>query len=99
MNGTIGPRQDLELDLDNFSRVLDMNLDLRLDLMEFTGRLIGFPFVNGFYFEIVFFCLVYLLCLDSLRPKGECGIRFGLVVRWRSGVYSPISLRLRASGR
>jgi hypothetical protein len=53
MTGIIGPRQDLELDLANFSRVLDVHLDLRLDLIEFTGRLIGFPFVNGFYFGIV----------------------------------------------
>jgi hypothetical protein len=34
-------------------RVLDMGLDLRLDRIEFTGRLIGFPLVNGFYFGIV----------------------------------------------
>jgi hypothetical protein len=72
MNGTIGPRQDLELDLDNFSRVLDMDLDLRLDLMEFTGRLIGFPFVNGVYLGL-FLGLVYLLvCLERFGPKGEC---------------------------
>jgi len=30
-----------------------MDLDLHLDLMEFTGRLIGFPLVNGVYFGIV----------------------------------------------
>jgi hypothetical protein len=53
MTGIIGPRQDLELHLANFSRVLDVDLDLRLDLMEFTGRLIGLPFVNGFYFGII----------------------------------------------
>jgi len=30
-----------------------MDLDLHLDLMEFPGRLIGLPFVNGFYFGSV----------------------------------------------
>jgi len=48
-----------------------MDLDLHLDLMEFTGRLIGFPLVNGVYLGL-FLCLVYLFCLDSLGPKGEC---------------------------
>jgi hypothetical protein len=39
MSGIIGLRQDLELDLENFSRVLDMDLDFRLDLMEFFGEI------------------------------------------------------------
>ena len=91
---------DLEQDLDNFSRVLDMDLDLHLDLMEFTGRLIGVSLVNGVYLEL-FLCLVYLLvCLERLGPKGECwhgiwpdgfcGVR---------GLAAPIGLRRRASGR
>jgi hypothetical protein len=70
---------NLEQDLDNFSRVLDIDLDLQLDLMEFAAGLIGFPLVNGVYFGL-FLCLVYLLCLNSFGPKGEC---------WRSGACSP----------
>jgi hypothetical protein len=50
--------------------ILDVDWDLRLDLMEFTGRLIGFPLVNGVNLGL-FLCLVYLFCLDSLGPKGE----------------------------
>jgi len=53
MNGIIEPRQDVELDLDNNSQVLYMYFDLHLDLMESTRRLIGFSFVNRFYYGIV----------------------------------------------
>jgi len=61
MIGIIGPRKDHEKDLDNFSRVLDMDVDLLLDLMEFTRRLIGFPLVNGLYFGIVSLCSLFIL--------------------------------------
>ena len=48
----------------------------------------------------LFHCLVYLLCLDSLGPKGEWWHEiwpggFGGV----RGLTAPIDLRLRASGR
>jgi len=51
-------------------------------------------FISG-----LFLCLVYLLCLDSLVPKGECWHQiwpggFGGV----RGLTAPISLMLRASG-
>jgi hypothetical protein len=72
---------------------------LHLDLIEFTGRLIGFPLVNGVYLGL-FLSFVYLLCLDSLGPKGECWHEI-----WPSGfggvrgLTAPIGLRQWASGR
>jgi len=87
---TVHLNWDLEQDLDNFSRVLDMDLDLNLDLMEFPGRLIGLPFVNRLFgtwedFR-AFVCFPFspTLCnwfvhfvSNALGQRGSVGTGFG----------------------
>jgi len=56
-----------------------MDLDLHLDLMEFTGRLIGFPLVNGVYFGIV---SLFSLFTSSGKPWAKGGVLTRDLARW-----------------
>jgi hypothetical protein len=93
MSGIIGPKQDLEQDLDNFSRVLDMDLDLRLDLIEFTGRLIGFPLVNRFIWDCFFLQFIYLFVWNPLGQRGSVGMGFGRMAFVAYGGLQPTSVK------